>query len=164
MLFSSLHLKCMIHWAVLARFSCAVLRITAEIAQSEELKNAMSLITKQQQKQLVSSHQCHQVHNARKTAACCCGIFYNDISLMSTEICQWLFIKSRCNIRFLQDASVNHEVSKRGSSCGKSCLPLNEKVGVERGKGRRFCGNLNSSKPLQICPFLRHRKRTSQAD
>lgn len=48
MLFSSLHLKGMIHWAVLARFSCAVLRITAEIARkrkSEELQNRTSLIT-----------------------------------------------------------------------------------------------------------------------
>lgn len=42
MLFSSLHLKCMIHWAVLAWFSCAVLHITAETAHkpmSEELQN-----------------------------------------------------------------------------------------------------------------------------
>lgn len=48
MLFSSLHLKCMIHWAVLAHFSSTVLHIKAETAHkpvSEELQNTTRLTT-----------------------------------------------------------------------------------------------------------------------
>lgn len=76
-----------------------------------------------------SGTQCKEKH------CCYYRIFYNDISLLSTGICQWLFIKPRCNICFLQDASVNHKVSKGGSSWGKSWLLLNERRW--RGKGER---------------------------
>lgn len=71
-----------------------------------------------------------------KEKRCCYyRIFYNDISFLSSGICQGLFIKPRCNIRFLQDASVKHKVSKGGPSWGKSWLLLNE--GRWRGKGER---------------------------
>ena len=173
MLFSSLHLKGMIHWAV---YSQTWLRLHVFLVQryilwqkqhanvsqrSYKTKRVLSRTTTGTAGRLPlvpSGTQCKEKH------CCYYRIFYNDISLLSTGICQWLFIKPRCNVRFLQDASANHKVSKdpAGGSHG-SCLMKED--GEERGKGRRVWGSLTSSHlSLQRFLLLRHRKTTSQAD